>query len=391
MTQPAANSKQGRSIAPDGRPTVVVSANCCWNIVNFRLKLIESLASDGYRILIAAPDDGQGDYLAKRGFELLPLSLSRSGMNPIAELAVLWRYLRLIRQARPLCYLGFTIKPNIYGGLAARIAGVPSVHNVSGLGTMFLGQGWKSAVALTLYRLAFARAHTVFFQNDDDRQLFVAKGAVRPDQARSLPGSGVDLQAFVPRPANSEGPPVFLFIGRLLRDKGVREFVAAARKVRRDVPDSRFQLLGSIDAGNRSAIPEREVRAWVEEGIVEHLGETDDVRPFIEKATAVVLPSYREGMPRVLLEAAAMGRPLIATDVPGCRQIVDDGVTGLLCAPRDGESLAAAMQKMAAMSPATRDSMGVAALEKVRNAFSVEFVIRAYRDVLGEIAQGANR
>jgi glycosyltransferase involved in cell wall biosynthesis len=221
----------------------------------------------------------------------------------------------------------------------------------------------------------------VFFQNDEDRQLFVGRGLVRPDQARILPGSGVDLEQFAPA-APAEGPPTFLFIGRLLRDKGVLEFVEAARLLRPPLPDARFHLLGPIDEGNRTAISRTELNSWTAEGVVDYLGTSDDVRPYIAGATAVVLPSYREGLPRSLLEAAAMARPLIAADVPGCREVVEDGSNGYLCAARDPASLASAMQRMAGLSSTERLAMGEAARRKVQERFNEEFVVQAYLDVL---------
>ena len=232
-----------------------------------------------------------------------------------------------------------------------------------------------------LYRIAFRRSPVVFFQNGEDRQLFIERQIVREEQARVLPGSGVDLERFTPAPSVN-GPAVFLLIGRLLRDKGVVEFVEAARLLRSEMPNARFQLLGPIDEGNRTAISNAELDEWVRSGVIEHLGTSDDVRPFIGAATAVVLPSYREGMPRSLLEAAAMERPLIAADVPGCRDIVEDGVNGYLCAVRDADSLASAMRRLAQLPLAQRVAMGQAARREVQDRFSEELVVRAYLDVL---------
>jgi glycosyltransferase involved in cell wall biosynthesis len=224
----------------------------------------------------------------------------------------------------------------------------------------------------------------VFFQNEEDRALFVGRGIVRRDQARVVPGSGVDLDHFAPAPLPG-GPPVFLFIGRLLRDKGVGEFVEAARSVRRDFPEARFQLLGGLDEGNLTGIRQAELDSWLAEGVVEHLGTTDDVRPYIAAATAVVLPSYREGLPRSLLEAAAMARPLIASDVPGCRDVVEDRVNGLLCKVRDHRSLAEAMRSLVELPRKQRLAMGEAGRRKVQERFSEALVVRAYLDVLSSL------
>jgi len=319
--------------------------------------------------------------MSELGVERIPIRIERSGLNPWADLKLLQKYRELLRRLRPTAYLGYTIKPNIYGSLAAASLGIPSIPNVSGLGTAFMRPGALQQIVTWMYRVAFRRSPVVFFQNGEDRQLFVDRGIVRPGRARVLPGSGVDLvrYAIVPPP---DGPPSFLLIARLLRDKGVMEFVEAARSLRPVVPGARFQLLGPIDEGNRSAIRRSELDDWVDEGVIDYLGTTDDVRPFIASATAVVLPSYREGLPRSLLEAGAMGRPLVATDAPGCRDVVEDGVNGFLCSVGDVDSLASAMRRIAELPKARRFAMGEAARSKVQERFSEIFVTRAYLDVL---------
>jgi glycosyltransferase involved in cell wall biosynthesis len=313
--------------------------------------------------------------------ERIAVKVERSGVNPWADLGLLREYRRLLKRLRPAAYLGYTIKPNIYGAVAAASLGIPALPNVSGLGTAFIRDGLLQHVVTGLYRVGFRRAPVVFFQNAEDRQLFVDRRIVRPDQARVLPGSGVDLERFAPAPP-AEGPPTFLLVARLLRDKGVIEFVEAARMLRPLLPDARFQLLGPIDEENRTGIDRAQLDDWVSGGAIDYLGTTDDVRPFIAAATAVVLPSYREGLPRSLLEAAAMARPLIAADVPGCRDVVEEGVNGYLCTVRDAASLAAAMRRLAQLPPEQRLAMGQAARRKVQDRFSEEIVVRAYLDVL---------
>jgi len=362
--------------------TIVLSANGDWNIANFRQGLIRALRSAGYEPVVIAPKDPAAEArMAALGVQRIPVRIERSGRNPLADARLLLEYKRLLGKLRPAAYLGFTIKPNIYGSLAAASLGIPAIPNVSGLGTAFIRRGMLQQIVTRLYRVAFSRCPVVFFQNDEDRQLFVDRGIVEDRQARVLPGSGVDLEHFTPRPPTN-GPPAFLLVGRLLRDKGVREFVGAARALSPMLTGSRFQLLGPIDQANRTAITRAQLDNWVAEGVVEYLGVTDDVRPYMAKATAVVLPSYREGLPRSLLEAAAMERPLIAADVPGCRDVVEDGVNGYLCDPRDSRSLASAMRRMAALSPAERLAMGQAGRRKVQEQFGEELVVQSYLDVL---------
>jgi glycosyltransferase involved in cell wall biosynthesis len=347
--------------------------------------LIRGIRRAGYEPVIIAPQDPAAETRMRAlDVERIAVTIDRSGLNPFADLALLKKYRAILAGLRPTAYLGYTIKPNIYGSLAAASLGIPALPNVSGLGTAFIRGGPLQQLVTRLYRVGFRKAPVVFFQNDEDRRLFVDRSIVRNEQARVLPGSGVDLDRFTPAPV-PDGPPTFLLIARLLRDKGVVEFVEAARQLRSELPDARFNLLGPIDEGNRTAIGRAELDSWVGEGVVEHLGTTDDVRPYIANATAVVLPSYREGLPRSLLEAAAMGRPLIAADVPGCRDVVDDGVNGMLCEVRNAPSLAHAMRKMAELPKVRRRAMGDAARSKVQERYSEEFVVQAYLDVLATL------
>jgi glycosyltransferase involved in cell wall biosynthesis len=351
--------------------------------------LIRGLKDAGYEPVVIAPHDPAVDQrMQALKVERIPIHIDRSGLNPWADLKLAWHYYRLLKRLRPAAYLGYTIKPNVYGSFAASRLGIPALPNVSGLGTAFIRGGPLQAIVTRLYRLGFANCPVVFFQNDEDRRLFVDRRMVRSGQARVLPGSGVDLKRFVPAPP-PDGAPVFLLIGRLLRDKGVIEFVEAARALRARSPEWRFQLLGPIDEGNRTALSRAELDSWVAQGLIDYLGTADDVRPFIAAATAVVLPSYREGLPRSLLEAAAMARPVVATDVPGCRDVVEDGVNGYLCAVRDSASLSAAMQRLGDLLATERLAMGTAGRRKVQDRFSEDFVVRAYLDVLAGLDRSA--
>jgi glycosyltransferase involved in cell wall biosynthesis len=364
---------------------VVLSANTAWFITNFCPGLIEGLCGAGYTPVVFAPADAAvEDAMRRLGVEHHHVAIDRSGLNPIGDLALFVRYWRLLRRCRPAAYLGFTIKPNIYGATAARWLGIAAVPNVSGLGTAFIRRGPLQWVVTHLYRAAFRKLPVVFFQNAEDSRLFVERRIIRPGQVRLLPGLGIDLDRFEPAPAPQQAG-TFLLIGRMLRDKGVMEFVEAARRLRAEMPDARFQLLGPVDEGNLTAITRAELDAWAAEGAIDYLGTTDDVRPFIAAAAVVVLPSYREGMPRALLEGAAMGRLLIASDVPGCRDVVEEGVSGYFCAPRNADSLAAAMRKAARLPLERRLAMGEAARGKVQERFSEEFVVRAYLDVLARL------
>lgn len=364
---------------------VVIAANSAWNIVNFRSGLIRALKAAGYELIVIAPQDPAADRgIRELGVEWVPIEIDRAGLNPLADLRLMLTYRRLFRKLRPDVFLGFTIKPNIYGAITARAEEIQVVANISGLGTAFIKAGPLTALVTALYRFALRRAAIVFFQNPDDRALFLKKKIVRQHQARLVPGSGIDLGRYAPEPLPA-GPLKFLLIARLLGDKGVREYAAAARLLRAEMPRAKFQLLGPLDQGNRTAIAPAELDEWTSEGSIQYLGETDDVRPFIRRASVLVLPSYREGLPRSLLEGAAMARPLIATDVAGCRELVTQDVTGLLCQPRNPASLAVAMRTFAQMPARTRSAIGAAARAKVEQSFSEDVVIESYLKALEQL------
>lgn len=368
---------------------ILMTVNAAWNIWNFRRPLVEALSGDGHQITVLAPPDDAVSELERLGCRVRPLEMSVKGLNPLEDLKLQRRFGQIFREERPDAVLSYTIKNNIFGARAAKSANVPFVPNVTGLGTAFLSGKLLQTVTEQLYRRSFAFLPVVFFQNEDDRDLFLDRRLVRADQARLLPGSGIDLQRFIPAPVPApEDPPVFLMIARLLRDKGVLEFVEAARVLKAGHRRARFQLLGAVGSENRSAIDRPTVDAWVAEGVVEYLGTTADVRPAIAAASCVVLPSYREGAPRTLIEAAAMARPLIATDVPGCRAVVDRDVSGFLCDVRSAESLAAAMQRFLGLSSQVQQAMGAAGRTKMVREFDQALVVDAYRAALDVIASG---
>jgi len=283
-------------------------------------------------------------------------------------------------------HLVYTVKPNVYGSIAARALGIPVVNNISGLGAVFMKETWLTCLVRGLYRLALSRSARVFFQNEDDRRLFVEGKLVRQEVTDMVPGSGVALAHFeaTPLPATTHAIR-FLLIARMLWDKGVGEFVEAARMIKSRGAHAEFCLLGFLDVQNPATVLREEMQAWVDESVVKYLGATDDVRPYIAEADCIVLPSYREGTPRSLLEAAAMARPIITTDAVGCREVVHDGVSGYLCHTRDAADLAEKMQRMIALSPEARAEMGRRGREKVERQFDEEIVINKYLETIAEI------
>jgi glycosyltransferase involved in cell wall biosynthesis len=361
---------------------IIVAANSSWNIENFRRGLVRALIRGGHEVVTLTPDR-HALYIDGKAIRHRTCRMHRSSMNPLRDMFYASGLFRIIIGERPDVFLSFTIKPNVYGCSVCRLLRIPAFPNVSGLGTTFLSTSLLRRTALGLYRFAFRRVETVFFQNQDDEALFRHEKVVRADQSHILPGSGVDLTHFSATPLPTELR--FLMIARLLGDKGVREYVGAARKVKSKFPYARFTLLGELDPDNRSSISGAELDVWLREGLIEYLGSASDVRPFIRDATAVVLPSYREGLSRTLLEGAAMGRPLIGTDVAGCREVVREGVTGFLCKPRDENSLAAAMEKFAALPYADRVRMGTQARGVAEVEFDEAIVARTYLNMIRRI------
>jgi glycosyltransferase involved in cell wall biosynthesis len=370
---------------------VLLIANTSWYLWNFRRRLAEHLKAAGYEVAFAAPCDAYSRRLAALG-RFIPLALDRKGRNPLVEVCTLFRLGSMVRCARPDWVLTWTPKPNIYGALCARLLGVPIIPNIAGLGFAFIGGGMLARLVGALYRLALRPCDVVLFQNAHDRDQFVSAGWTRGRAAWLVPGSGVDLERFRPqaRQPGADGDFVFLFVGRLLADKGVRELIEATRRLRRDGSRLRLRLAGFMDPGNPAAVGEGEVRRWQAEGLAEYVGPTDAAEELYAQADCVVLPSYREGMPRVLLEAAASALPVIATDVPGCNDAVIDGKTGFLCQSRDAASLAAAMRRMMLLSPSERAAMGGAGRERMEREFSEEVVFAAYRAALsGSVENGS--
>jgi glycosyltransferase involved in cell wall biosynthesis len=368
------------------QPTVLLSVNTAWNAWNFRAGLLDAIMRQGYRAVVAAPADRYAERLVQAGCEFIDLPMDSNGTHPGRDLRLLLRYLALLRAEAPVAYLGYTIKPNVYGSIAAQLLGVPVINNIAGLGAAFIDNSMVTRVARQLYRTALRRSARVFFQNPHDHRLFVDTGLAKAGVTDLLPGSGIAPGNYQAVPPRRDGAPFsFLLVGRMLVNKGVVEFADAARIVRRTMPDVRFQLLGPVNEANPNQVPQQTIASWQAEGLVDYLGAADDVRPYLAEADCVVLPSYREGVPRTLLEAAAMALPIVATRVPGCVDVVDDGVNGLLCAPRDAVDLARAMLAMVSLPVAARQRMGAAGRRKVEQQFDETIVIRKYLDAITEV------
>ena len=336
---------------------VVVFINTSWNIFNFRVGLVRALQKSGYEVHAVAPEDAYSVHLTAMGCVYHPIKMNNTGGNPLADLGLIYRIYKIFYKINPQIILNYTIKPNIYGALVANWLGKPSICNVSGLGTVFLTEGKTNTIARYLYRLALKYPSRVFFQNQSDLDLFIDRGLLFAKNYQLIAGSGVDIRRFSPESNNPKKPPfVFLMMARLIEEKGVKEFLAAARILQTQGYDVKCQLLGQPEQNHKRGIPPQEIKL----SVVDYLGETSDVREFISNAHAIVLPSYREGLAKSILEAAAMSKPIIASDVPGCREVVKDQINGLLCKPRNVEDLAEKMRVMLALSEDQLNKMGEA-------------------------------
>ena len=380
VVRPEAPSGENVRIqAPDGRQRIVVIASLAMSLVTFRGPLLKTLVERDHEVIACAPAAPPTIARALEGIgvRFLEIPLDNQGLRPWRDIVAFRKLAALLRDLGPAIVLSYTIKPVIYGSLAAHRAGVPAIYSmITGVGYAFTSPGlkpWLTAlIARRLYRIGLRHNRRVFFQNPDDRSLFERLGLLRggADQVVMINGSGIDIDAF--RPAPLPERITFLMIARLLKDKGVREYVEAARLVKRTRPDVTFRLVGWID-DNPAAITEQDLRSWIAEGTIEYLGRLDDVRPAIATASVYVLPSYREGTPRTVLEAMAMGRPILTTDAPGCRETVRPGVNGYLVPIRDPTALAEAMERFLAM-PGLIETMGRASREVAVQKYDVRKV-----------------
>ena len=364
---------------------VAIVLNTSWNIYNFRMNFVNALLKQGHEVHTIAPVDEYTHYLVEAGCQHHNVYMDSRGANLIKDLALIAELGRIYFNVKPDVILQYTIKPNVYGTLAAALLRIPVINNVCGLGTVFLKGGLVSVIAKLLYKISFRFPEKVFFQNAEDLQLFVDTKLVSPDKVDLLPGSGIDVRQFIPGALQRNKVFTFLLVSRLILDKGIMEYVEAIRILRAQGSTARFQILGAKDPRHKRGIATEVIDGWIKEGIVEYLGKTDDVRSYVNAADCVVLPSYREGSPRSLMEAACLRKPIVATNVAGCRQVVEDGVTGLLCQVQSAEDLAAKMKMMMNMPDAERKAMGENGRKKMEIEFSDTIVLNKYVRAMNEI------
>ncbi|SDX93167.1 Glycosyltransferase involved in cell wall bisynthesis [Lutibacter oricola] len=366
---------------------IVFSSNISWSIYNFRTPLLKSLKAEGHKISTVAFKDAYASKLIEEGFNFYEININNNATNPLEDLKTIAAYYKLYKKIKPDVICHNAIKPNIYGTIAAGLLKIPTVNNISGLGTLFIKKSFSTYLAKVLYKISQKKASLVFFQNSDDFNLFTTSNIVKKEKCRIIPGSGVDTTVFISKEGVSKNSNnfEFLFIGRLLYDKGIREYVTAAKNIKKRYPNAVFNILGPLYAKNATAVTKETLDAWVENSVVNYLGETDNVKEFMQVTNCVVLPSYREGLSKVLIEASSIGVPIITTNVPGCRDVVVDNVTGFLCKVKDSKDLELKMEKMLLASDKERSIMGVNARKRAINTFDINIIINHYKNAINDV------
>jgi len=363
---------------------ILVLSNKWGGLYSFRKEVFQTFRNEGYDVFISCPIEGdkdKADWFKNIGCHIITTKLSRQGTNPFADLKLMLEYRKLIKKINPIAVLTYTIKPNLYGGMACALCGVPQIANVTGLGAAVEYPGLMQKLTMTLYKIGLRKTHLVFFQNDENRQFCIKNGLVK-GTTKLIPGSGVNLSyhALKEYPAESE-PIRFVFCSRIRREKGIEEFISTAEFIRRKYPNTEFHVLGACEGDY-----EKRLNDLTNEGILVYHGRQSDVRPFFAMGSCAVHPSfYPEGMSNVLLESCAAGRPIITTDRAGCREIVDDGVNGFIVNQQDSADLLDKVEQFLSLSHDKKKQMGLAARVKVEKEFDRQIVIDSYLKALKDI------
>lgn len=368
--------------------TIALVANSTWNIYNFRLNLIDKFIAEGMDVVVIAPVDEYLTYKEKypkvRHYGLR--FLDRDSTNPVRDILLLLELVRKYKKIKPDILLHFTNKPNIYGGIAAKLVGIKSVAVVTGLGYAFINKGFVRAAMTWLYKFSARYHHMFIFENIEDRELFQDLGIVSKDKSISVKGCGVNIDYFHPYPnARIKEKTIFTFIGRLLYDKGIREFVEAARQLKQVRKDVEFWIVGELDAENPATIDKDDLIKWVEEDIIYYHGFVKDVRPIIANSDCIVLPSYREGLPRIIIEGMAMSKPVITTHVAGCEETVDHGINGFLVTMKDVSDLVISMNEFLALPVDSKHLMGQEGREKAVNEFDDKKIAKDIFNIVAKL------
>lgn len=342
---------------------------------------MKAIVDAGYQLYISVPDtdDSRVDYFKGIGCRIIKTEFNRRGMNPIDDLKLMLKYCSIIKELKPKAVLSYTIKPNVYGGIACRLTGTPLIANVTGLGDAIENGGWLQKLTVFLYKVGIGKAKQVFFQNPSNKEQCQRFG-IADEGAIVLPGSGVNLKHHIYQEFPADGVIKFLYIARLQKDKGTGEYFEAAKAIKAKFPQTGFQVLGWKEGEYEGQLNELTAK-----GIINYLGTTSDVRPYLKDVHCTIMPSYHEGMSNVNLESAANGRPVITTDVPGCKETVDDGVTGIIIKAKDSGSLIEGVERFLAMSHEQKKQMGLEGRKKVEREFDRQIVVKAYLEAINKV------
>lgn len=361
---------------------IFFTANVLWDIYIFRYGVIKALIEDGHKVVAIAPNDERIDFPKDLGIEHIPIDLSKRGINPFKDLKLSNQLRKIYKKEKPDIIFHYTIKPNIYGSIMARCLNIPSVAVLTGLGYSFIEGGIVSKIAKLLYKISLNLSKEVWVLNEDDKNELLKKKIVKKDKIFILPGEGVDVSKFSPIEnieKEDKEKTVFLMVARAFYDKGFREYIEAARRIKEKYENIEFQFLGALGGDSKNGINEEVMNSLEKEGVIKYLGHRKDVNIIISKSDCIVLPSYREGISKVLMEAASMERPLIASNVTGCKELIEDGKNGYLVQAKSVVDLVEKLEWFIKLSPIERDLMGKNGREKILKEFDEKIIIDIYR------------
>lgn len=364
---------------------IIISANSYWNIYNFRIELIKSLIKRNFEVIALANDDKYKKLiLNETGIKCFNLKINSMGINPLDDLLLIKNYYKIFLKQKPDLILSFTIKPNIYGNFAAKLLGIKTINNITGLGTIFIKKNLISAIGKILYRFSLKFSGHIFFQNEFDQNLFTDLKIINNSNHSIIPGSGIDLNFFkCNRKKNLANN--FVFLGRIIKDKGVIEFLDSALNVIKKFPGKKFILIGEFGVPNRTSIKKSQLKKYFHHPQIKFIGKSNNIKNNLKNADVLILPSYREGLSRALLEGGAMSLPLITTNVPGCNDVVVDGYNGYLCEKKSISSLTKSILRMINNSEAERLTMGKNARILVEKKFSIENIVSIYHKKIDDL------
>jgi glycosyltransferase involved in cell wall biosynthesis len=366
---------------------IAVIENGLFSTYTMREALMQQLLREGYEVTVLTHTNSFVSQVEKTGLKVI--HIGSGNLNPVKVSKYIYHLYRALKKVAPDVCLTFSIRPAIWGNFITRFLNVPTITNITGVGPLFTSKNFAYRIARVIYRDALKKTKKVFFQNYDDMNLFIENKFVKKEIAERIPGSGVDYVKFSPQTVSEKekGIFIFLFIGRLIKDKGIFEFIEAARIIHKKYPDVLFNVIGPFWRQNlkSNTITKSDLQNWIEEGIIDYEGEKKDVRKFVAMADCIVLPSYREGTSNILLEAASMEKPAITTNTTGCKEVVEDAVTGFLCKVKDGKDLADKMEKMLLLKPEERCVMGKKARQKIIKEYDKKIVLNAYLKTINEV------